>query len=92
MDARVVDRLDPGGEQAVELGEVRDLALCELDQELAADRPEKPFDLALRGRRARRGVNQLHAQNGARAQQLVRHERGAAIDEDPVRHPTRAQP
>ena len=47
----VVDGLDPGGEQRVQLGQVGDRAagavagVGDLDQELLADGAEEPFDL-----------------------------------------------
>ena len=68
VHASVVDDLQPRGEQAVQLGELH--TVVDLDQELIADRPEKAFDLALRRRRPRARVNQLHAQHRARPEQL----------------------
>jgi len=43
----VVALLDPGGEPAVELGEGQIGEGCGLDQELAADGLQEPFDLPL---------------------------------------------
>jgi site-specific DNA recombinase len=43
---------------------------------------EEAFDFALRGRRARACVNQLHAQHGARPEQLRGDERRSAVDQD----------
>lgn len=46
MGAAVVDGLDPGGEQGVQLGHVVELAAgADLDEELIADGAEEPFDL-----------------------------------------------
>jgi hypothetical protein len=53
VHAAVVDGLDPGGEQRVELAQVGDRVPArivgiagDLDQELLADGPEVAFDLA----------------------------------------------
>jgi hypothetical protein len=50
VDPRVVDLLDPPGEQVVHPGQVLDRVQGpgngELDEELLTDRPEEPFNLS----------------------------------------------
>ena len=85
MDARVVDGLDPGGEQPVEPGQVGDLGQPvggELDEELIAHGPEEPFDLPTALRAARGGVHQLDPQARAAAQQPGIDEGRPVIDVD----------
>ena len=68
----VVDRLGPGGEQLVQLRQVRDpggAVLGQLDQELAADGPEKSFDFPPSLGPAGLAVDQLDAQLRAGPQQ-----------------------
>jgi hypothetical protein len=46
MGPPVIDTFDPGGEQPVQRGQVRDAgAVADLDQELLADGAEEPLDL-----------------------------------------------
>src|SRR5450432_412676 len=90
MGASVVDDLKPRGEQTVELRKLD--TVVDLDQELIAHRPKKALNLPLRGGRARAGVNQFHAEDGARPEQLGGHERGAAVNQNRCRNATRHQP
>ena len=89
--AAVVDLLDPGGEQAVQLGQAGDRAagalgtVDDLDEELLAHGAEHPLDLASAGGLAGSGVHQRDAQAGAGAQQLGVDERRAVVDVDPLR-------
>ena len=95
----MVDGLDPGGEQPVELAQVGDrvparVALGvpgDLDEELLADGPEEPFDLPAALRAARGGVDQPDAELRAGPQQPGVDERRAVVDVDPVGDPARAQ-
>jgi hypothetical protein len=65
MDPPVVDALRPGGEQPVQLAQVRDAApVADLDQELLADGTEEPLDLAPSLRPPRRAVGDLDAEPG----------------------------
>ncbi|NBH09518.1 hypothetical protein [Amycolatopsis sp. SID8362] len=41
-----MDLLDPGGEQPVQLRQIRDLLRLDLDQELVPDGPEQALDLS----------------------------------------------
>jgi hypothetical protein len=99
VHAAVVDGLDPGGEQPVELAQVADrvptrIALGitgDLDEELLAHGPEVAFDLAAALRPTRGGVDQPDAELRARAQQPRVDERGAVVDIDPVGDPARPQ-
>ena len=86
----MIDDLKPCGEQAVQLGELD--TIVDLDQELIADRAKKPFDLALRGRRARARVDQPDAEHSTGSEQLRGHERRSAIDQDRFREPAGHQP
>ena len=90
MGAPVVNDLQPGGEQPVQLRELD--TVVDLDQELIPHRPKKSFDLPFRRGRARARVNQLHAEDGASAEQLGGHERRPAINQNPCRNATGHQP
>jgi hypothetical protein len=79
VDALVVDLLDPGAEQRVDLIQVGDVALGELDQELGPHGAEEALDLAPSGRLARVGVHQLDPEDGAGALQRGGDERGAVV-------------
>ncbi len=72
MNPVVVDGFDPGGEQFVELGQIRDRAghplSAQLDEELLPDGSEEPFDLAASGGLAGLGVRERDAQAGQCAQ------------------------
>ena len=65
----MVDRLHPGGEQGVELGEIRDAPVFDLDQELLADRGENPLDLPPAGRLTRLTVDQADPEHPAGSSQ-----------------------
>ena len=81
----MVDRLDPCGEQPIQLGQVGDLGeavLGELDQELVAHGAEKPFDLAAALGAPGCGVHQLDAQAGARPQQPRVHKGRSVVHVD----------
>ena len=79
----VVDRLGPGGEQLVQLGQVLDpggALLGQLDQELIPHGPEEPFYFPPPFWPSGLTVDQLDAQLGAGAQQPRVHERRSVID------------
>jgi hypothetical protein len=79
----VVDRLGPGGEQLVQLGQVLDPGGAlpgKLDQEAILDGPEKSFYFSLPFWPSGLTVDQLDAQLGAGAQQ-PRIDEGAAVIE-----------
>jgi hypothetical protein len=77
----VVDALDPGGEQPVELGQVaRAAAGVQLNEELLADGAEHPLDLAAALGLARRGVCQPDAKDRASPLELAGDERRAVVD------------
>ena len=81
----MVDRLGPGGEQPVQLRQVREpggAVLGQLGQELAADGAEEPLDLAPALRPSRLAVDQLDAEPGAGPQQPRVDERAAVVNVD----------
>nr|WP_255358483.1 MULTISPECIES: hypothetical protein [unclassified Pseudonocardia] len=64
--------LDPGGEQAVELGQIGDLGGpigSDLDEELLPDGAEEALDFSPALGSARGGMDQLDAEAGTAAQQ-----------------------
>ena len=65
----MVDPLHPGGEQGVELGEIRDAPVFDLDQELLADRGENPLDLPPAGRLSWLTVDQADPEHPAGSSQ-----------------------
>ena len=87
----VVDALDPGGEEPVELGQVGQLPALELDQELAAHGAEEALDLAARGRLAGARVDEADAEHGGRAGELLRGKRRAVVDVEHLRQAARGQ-
>ena len=101
----MVDRLDPGGEQPVQLDQVGHpvpawLAAAtavvgglagDLDEELLAHGPEEPLDFAPALRASRSGVDQLDAQFRACPQQPGIDERRPVVDVDPVGDPARGE-
>jgi hypothetical protein len=83
----VVDRLHPGGEQLVQLSQVRDpggALLGQLDQEAIPDGPEKSFYFPLTFWSSGLTVDQLDTQLGAGAQQPRIDESAAVIDVKPI--------
>jgi hypothetical protein len=69
--APVVDGLDPGGEQGVQVGHVLQLAAgADLDEELLAHGPEEPFDLPPAGGLPGPGMDQADAEHRAGPLQL----------------------
>ncbi len=84
----VVDGLDPGGEEPVELDEGGDTAGSDLDEELVAHGAEEAFDLASALRAAWGGVGEADAEHCARPQQRGGNERGAVVDVDRGGHPS----
>ena len=91
--AAVIDGLDPGGEQPVQLVQVGEgvparVALGvagDLDEELVANGPEEAFDLAAALRATRGGVDQPDPELRAGSQQPGVDERRAVVDIDRVR-------
>jgi hypothetical protein len=78
--AAVVDGIDPGCEQAVQLGHVVELAAgADLDQELVTDGAEEPLDLPAALRMPRTGVDQPDLQRRAGPQQLLVDERRTVV-------------
>ena len=73
VDAPVIDGLDPGAEEPVQLGEVRGKTGLDLDEELDAHRLEDPLDLPPALGPPGLGVHQTHAEAGAGPQQLGGH-------------------
>jgi len=97
VDAPVVDLLDPGGEQAVELGQAPDAAanagpslaqitccLAYLDQELVADGFEEPLDLASTGWSSRLTVGEPDPEHGAGPAQPAVDKHGSVVDVMPT--------
>jgi hypothetical protein len=81
VGAVVVDALDPGAEQAVQLGQVGCAAAgLQLDQELRADGAEDPLDLAAALGLAGLGVGQADPEHRQAALQLAGDERRAVVD------------
>ena len=64
VGSAVIDGLDPGGEQPVELGQVGDAAGFDLDEELDAHGGEESFDLAAALWAPRSAVHEADAQGG----------------------------
>ena len=98
----VVDGLDPGGEQGVQLqqrsrlgepllSEVFNAAVGDLDEELVAHGAEEPFDLPPALRAVRGGVDQADAELAAGPQQPRIDERAAVVDIDRLRDTTGGQ-
>ena len=91
VDPVVVDLLDPGGEQPVQLAQVGDgpprpaVGGGELDCEPVVHGPEEPLDLAPALRPARRRVRQADAEFRARPQQPRVCERRPVVHIDPLR-------
>ena len=83
MRPGVVDRLVPGGEQAVQPHQVRDAGpVADLDQELLPHHPEKTFDFTSALGPPGRAVGDLDAQPGRGPRQRRIDKRGAVIDVD----------
>ena len=93
----VIGRLDPRGEQPVELeqrsgrcqpwlGQVGGAGVGDFDEELIADRPEKPLDFASALGPVRGGVHQPDPELAAGPQQPRVNERRAVIDVAVGRH------
>jgi hypothetical protein len=81
MDSLVVGSLDPGGEQPVEHGQVRDArAVADLDQKLLADGAEESFGLPSSLRFTGRTVGDLDAEPGGCPLQRRVAEGAAVID------------
>src|SRR6266536_284182 len=79
--AVVVDALDPGAEQAVELVQVGGSAAgVQLDEELLADGAAGPLDLAAALWLAGLGVDKADAEHGQAALELAGGERRAVVD------------
>src|SRR5215472_14321813 len=90
--AAVVDALQPGSEQFVQLLQVLGAtAGLELDQELRTHCPEEALDLATAGGVAGAGVNDADAERGQGAMEGRRDERRAVVYEHGVRDPGRLQ-
>ena len=68
MDPSVIDSLDPGSEEPVELGQVIRRVGLDLDQELHAHRLEGPLELSPALGPPRFGVHEAHPETGARPQ------------------------
>src|SRR5205814_3714268 len=86
MLASVIDRLDPGGEQRVQLGHVGQLAArADLDEELFPYRAEQLFDLPPAGRLPGPGMDEPDAQARAGALQLLVDHRRSVVEVDRVR-------
>ena len=82
MGAGVVDRLDPGAQQPVELEQVGDVVAArrvgrpgDLDEELVPDRAEESLDFAPALGSPGGGVGEFDPECRARAQQPGVHER-----------------
>jgi hypothetical protein len=89
--AAVVDLLDPGGEEPVELQQISHVTLAglgglagDLDEELVAHGAEEPFDLSPTLRTARGRVGQPDAELGAGSQQPGVNERGPVVHAMPT--------
>src|SRR6266536_1299951 len=88
VDPAVVDGLDPGGEQRVELAQVVDrgagrlAGAGDLDQELVPDSPKQTLDLASAGGLPGSTVDQPDAEYGAGSAQLGVDEHGPVVDVD----------
>src|SRR6476660_9961078 len=88
MFATVVDGLDPGGEQGVQLHQVVELAAgADLDQKLLPNGAEYPLDLAATFRLSGSGVDQPDPQRRASSQQLLVDERRPVVHIDRGRDP-----
>jgi len=94
MHGAVVADLNPGGEQPVQLGQVRGpgagpLVICrpagDLDQELVPDGAEEPLHLSPPLRPAGPRMHQLDAEHRAGTQQPRVDERAAVVDVDAFR-------
>jgi hypothetical protein len=92
VDPAVIDALDPGGEQPVQLAQVDRGGHGDLDEELVADGPEEPFDLASPLGPPRRRVGEADPQRRARPQQRLRRERRPVVDIDPPGDPPSREP
>jgi hypothetical protein len=92
VHAAVIDRLHPGGEQGVELGQVVQFAAgADLDKELLAHGPEEAFDLASSCGLPGLGVDQSDPQRCAGAQQLPVDHRRPVVQVERVRDAPRGQ-
>ena len=92
VDSAVIDRLHPGGEELVEAGDVVDLGVGDLDEELVAHGAEHPLDLAPPLRAARTGMDHADPEAGARPQQLGGHKRAAVVQIHGVGDAPRSEP
>jgi hypothetical protein len=93
----VIDGLDPGGEQPVQLEQITDMVAArlvltgDLDQELIPDAAEVALDLPAALRASGGGMGEFDPEFRAGAQQPRVDERRAVIDIDRLRHSPRRQ-
>lgn len=89
VDAAVIDGLDPGGKEPVELGQVGWRFGLDFDEELHAHRLEDPFDLPPALRSSGLTVHKAHPEAGTRPQELARHHGGPVVQVNRTGHTTR---
>lgn len=75
----MIDRLDPGTEAGVQVGERGDLSGVDFDEELATDGLERPLDLAPAFRATGLAVMELGAEHRESVEQLAGDHRGAVV-------------